>query len=247
VAIRIKNWKQFQHFKDRRPIWIKLYMKLLDDIEWHELEPLAAKFLVMFWLIAADDEGRLPDDKELAFRLRTTEKVIDSIIPKLTHWLEGDDIRLIQTEHQNDVLEKTREEKKREEKEAFTLPDTIRPEVWKAFEEHRKKLRKPMTNHARDLIIKECDKLGGDPNDLLDQSIRKGWQDVFPLKEQPNVAPSPSAPMTEPKPYAPPKMCHCGKPATTTIGGEPECDECIQGSSNPAPIRRRAAAAHGNP
>jgi hypothetical protein len=55
--------------------------------------------------------------------------------------------------------------------------------VWAAFEEHRRKLRKPMTDHARDLIVQECMKLGGDPNLLLDQSIRKGWMDVFPLKE----------------------------------------------------------------
>ena len=72
----------------------------------------------------------------------------------------------------------------------FIIPNDIRPEVWQAFEEHRKKLRKPMTDRARDLILNECLKLGQDPNDLLEQSIRKGWQDVFPIKE---TAPLPAS------------------------------------------------------
>jgi hypothetical protein len=33
VTIRIKNWAQFQHFKDRKPPWVKLYRDLLDDME----------------------------------------------------------------------------------------------------------------------------------------------------------------------------------------------------------------------
>ena len=51
--MKIKNWSQFQHFKDRRPPWIKLYRDILDDIEWHELDAKSAKVLVMLWLIAS--------------------------------------------------------------------------------------------------------------------------------------------------------------------------------------------------
>lgn len=80
----------------------------------------------------------------------------------------------------------------------FSLPAVIRPEVWAAFEDHRKKLRKPMTDRARDLILNECLKLGQDPNDLLEQSIRKGWQDVFPLKESVPLPVSVSALIGEP-------------------------------------------------
>lgn len=63
------------------------------------------------------------------------------------------------------------------------LPDSIHPEVWKAFEAHRDKMRKPMTDRARVLILRELVKIGGDSNAILDQSIRKGWQDVFPIKD----------------------------------------------------------------
>jgi hypothetical protein len=53
---------------------VKLYRDLLDDMEWHQLEPRAAKALVMLWLIASENDGQLPEAKTLAFRLRTTER-----------------------------------------------------------------------------------------------------------------------------------------------------------------------------
>lgn len=93
--IRIKNWNQFQHFKDRRPPWVKLYRDLLDDIEWHELDAEAAKVLVMLWLIASEADGQLPDIKKLSFRLRMSEKDVSRVLPKLSHWLIHDDITVI--------------------------------------------------------------------------------------------------------------------------------------------------------
>jgi hypothetical protein len=188
---------------------------------------MAAKALVMFWLIASEDktkQGLLPSIKELSFRLRTTEKTIESIVSKLSHWMESDGAEPISSEHHPDTpeTEESREEVEKKPAETFTLPEAIRTEVWKAFVEHRKKLRKPMTNHARDLILKECEKLGGDPNDLLDQSIRKGWQDVFPMKEQP-----PSQPTAEAS-GKPPHLCvagGCGKIGIIGNGRRMYCRE----------------------
>ena len=71
---KIKNWHKFQHFKDRKPPWVKLYRDLLDDIDWHELDSKAAKVLVMLWLIASEEDGQIPEIKRLAFRLRISEK-----------------------------------------------------------------------------------------------------------------------------------------------------------------------------
>ena len=104
--MKIKNWAKFQHFKDRRPPWVKLYRDILDDIEWFELDPKLAKTLVMLWLIASEDDGgRLPDVKVLAFRLRQTEKEINSAFIGLSHWLEQSEIVSISPRYQNDSLE----------------------------------------------------------------------------------------------------------------------------------------------
>jgi uncharacterized protein YdaU (DUF1376 family) len=71
---------------------------------------------------------------------------------------------------------------------AYALPDWLPREDWISFEESRKKLRKPMTDRARSLVITELEKLraaGHDPAAVLAQSVRKGWLDVFPLKDAP--------------------------------------------------------------
>lgn len=86
--MRIKNWEEFQHYKDRDPKWIKLYKKLLDDHEWHKLDPQSSKILVMLWLLASEENGNLPSIAEMAFRLRLSEKLIESTVTKLSHWLE---------------------------------------------------------------------------------------------------------------------------------------------------------------
>ena len=146
--MRIKNWLKFQHFKDRRPPWVKLYRDILDDIEWHELDPQAAKVLVMLWLIASEDDGNLPDIKKLAFRLRMTEKQTSDCIFKLSHWVEQDDIKPISTRYQDDRLETETETETEREKEGETekktqrgtrLPaDCLLPPEWADFCKHQR-------------------------------------------------------------------------------------------------------------
>jgi hypothetical protein len=95
VEIRIRNWAKFQHFKDRRPPWVKLYRDLLDDLEWHKLDPAAAKTLVMIWLIASEYDGFLPDIETLAFRLRMPKDDLERIVSMLDPWLERVDTQEI--------------------------------------------------------------------------------------------------------------------------------------------------------
>lgn len=103
--MKIKNWHKFQHFKDRRPPWVKLYRDLLDDIEWHQLDAMSAKVLVMLWLIASESDGNLPNIKTLAFRLRLSEKQTNDAISSLSHWLDHDDNEVISSRYQDDAPE----------------------------------------------------------------------------------------------------------------------------------------------
>ncbi len=89
--IRIKNWQKFQHFKDRRPPWIKLYRELLDDIDWHNLSGDDAKVLIMVWLIASENDGAIPSADEIAWRIRLPEKDIEAAIIRLSGWFTDDD------------------------------------------------------------------------------------------------------------------------------------------------------------
>ena len=66
------------------------------------------------------------------------------------------------------------------------LPDDIDKNVWDAFVEHRNNLKKPLTLYAKSLILKKLNDLGQNKNAVLNQSIVKGWQDVFELKNNGN-------------------------------------------------------------
>ena len=96
--MKIKNWSKFQHFKDRKPPWIKLYRDILDDINWFELSGDDAKILVQLWLIASEDEnkeGELPCIRQLSFRFRMSEVDVSLVLLRLKHWLILDDIKVI--------------------------------------------------------------------------------------------------------------------------------------------------------
>jgi len=67
---------------------------------------------------------------------------------------------------------------------SFSLAEDIDPDIWKAFVEHRRNLKKPLTEYAKKLILSKLDKIGQDKNAVLNQAIVKGWQDVFPLKDE---------------------------------------------------------------
>ena len=65
--LEVKNWKQFQHYRDRDPQWIKLYRKVLADYEFSRLQDASKLLLICIWLLASEDRehrGRVPNDPE---------------------------------------------------------------------------------------------------------------------------------------------------------------------------------------
>jgi len=75
-----KNWVVFQHYKNRRPPWIKLHRELLENRDFITL-PLASKALApLLWLLASESSDGIFDatTEELSFRLRMSEKEVES-------------------------------------------------------------------------------------------------------------------------------------------------------------------------
>ena len=85
MKLRPKNWEKFQHYKDRRPPWIRLHSSLLNDREFNKLSGNAAKFLVLFWLLASETvEGIVDEDAtDIAFRMRITVKEAQKCLKEL--------------------------------------------------------------------------------------------------------------------------------------------------------------------
>jgi len=176
--MRIKNWNKFQHFKDRKPPWVKLYRDVLDDLEWYELDPLASKVLVMCWLIASEDDGNLPSTKNLAFRLRMTEKQTIDCLNKLSHWLEHNDINAISGRYQNDSTETETETetKKKQKATVVATPDGVSQSVWDDFKALRKVKRATITMRVIDGLRAEAEKAGWTLEQALTECVVRGWQ-----------------------------------------------------------------------
>ena len=176
--MKIKNWSKFQHFKDRRPPWIKLYRDILDDIDWHQLDPLSTKVLIMCWLIASEDDGRLPDLKTLAFRLRMTEKQTSECVTRLSHWLEQDDINVISERYQDDAPEREGETEKETKKKATDVarPPDVGVQVWQDWLALRKAKKAPVTETVVESARKESEKAGISFNAFLSIWCARGSQ-----------------------------------------------------------------------
>jgi hypothetical protein len=195
--MRIKNWHKFQHFKDRRPPWVKLYRDLLDDIEWHQLDALSAKVLVMLWLIASEDDGQLPNTKTLAFRLRMSEKQTNDAINNLSHWLEQDDINVISQRYQDDLLETETETEREKEKKAkkVACPPDVNEKIWADWIALRKAKKAVVTETVIVGARKEAEKIGWTLEQFLtewcvrgSQGLKADWIKQPILLNKPDIA-----------------------------------------------------------
>lgn len=57
---KIPKWRDFQHYKDRSPPWIKLHFDLLTSETWLALDDASRVLAVACMLIASRNEGRIP-------------------------------------------------------------------------------------------------------------------------------------------------------------------------------------------
>lgn len=63
-TFKVKNYEQFQHYKDRSPPWIKFYNSVLDDYAFTSLPDAARSHLVAIWLLASRTGNEIPYDPE---------------------------------------------------------------------------------------------------------------------------------------------------------------------------------------
>jgi len=61
---KVKNWHDLQHYRDRVPIWIKLYVELLEDWRFISLSDATKWHVVGVWLLASKCRNRIPMDAE---------------------------------------------------------------------------------------------------------------------------------------------------------------------------------------
>lgn len=75
---RVRNWEQFQHYKDRNPPWIKLHFALLASEDWVTLDDASKLLAVVCMLIASRNNGEVPNNPAYLKRVAYLDK-----LPKL--------------------------------------------------------------------------------------------------------------------------------------------------------------------
>lgn len=61
--LQVKNWDNFQHYKERNPPWIKLHRDLLRDYEFMCLQDASKLHLMLIWLLASQLDNKIPADE----------------------------------------------------------------------------------------------------------------------------------------------------------------------------------------
>jgi hypothetical protein len=64
VKYRIRNWAEFQHYKDRNPPWIKLHFELLSSADWVMLDDASRVLAVACMLLASRSGGEIDGSEQ---------------------------------------------------------------------------------------------------------------------------------------------------------------------------------------
>jgi hypothetical protein len=159
---KVKNWEHFQHFKDRRPPWIKLYREVLEQRDIALLSDRNFRVLVGLWLLASEDremDGSLPPVEDIAFRLRISKADTIKALDGLSDFLICDDINMISGRYQDDAPETETETEKKTEKEAdaFSFNKCSTSVAFDTFwSAYGKKVSKGQAQRAFDRAIKKA-------------------------------------------------------------------------------------------
>lgn len=61
--LHVKDWDKFQHYKDRNPVWIKLYTDTFTNYDFMCLQDASKLLAICIWTLAArSSEGKIPAD-----------------------------------------------------------------------------------------------------------------------------------------------------------------------------------------
>jgi hypothetical protein len=66
--LSVRNFAHFQHYRDRAPLWIKLYNSVMDDEAFIALSDAARGQLIMIWLLASRRDNKIPNDARVVAR-----------------------------------------------------------------------------------------------------------------------------------------------------------------------------------
>jgi len=110
-----------------------------------------------------------------------------SAIPVTDHGVSVTEMPVNSAEIQQKESKENKSKEKESKSKKIYSPDGPLDDAIRSFVEYRGKIKKPMTDHAVELLVKRLSELAGEDNPMkiriLNESIINGWQGIFPLKD----------------------------------------------------------------
>lgn len=133
--LRVKNWEEFQHYKDRNPPWIKLHRALLDNYDFCSLKDHQKAHLMLIWIHASQNNGLIPHDaKFLERKLSCNGLDLDILIASGFLSVEQAASKPLAEDKQNARLEEKRREEEIYTPAAHALLAYLNEKAGKAFQ-----------------------------------------------------------------------------------------------------------------
>ena len=198
--LQVKNWDKFQHYRDRKPPWIKLATDTFQDPTFARLQSASKLLAICIWTLASrSHNGTIVDDFDYIARWgfltsqvsrKNLEELVDKgfVIRASNPLATCKQSARAEGEREGEG-ETEREAEKKRAKPARTaqapdLPDWLPLDDWNAFVEMRRKIKAPLTPFGKSLIIGKLKKLvvaGENPVAVLDQSTMNSWRGIRPV------------------------------------------------------------------
>jgi len=179
MQYRIKNWTEFQHYKDRLPPWIKLHNSLLTSEAWVMTDDASRALLIACMLLASRNsanDGTFNGEPEYVKRFAYLNKT-----PDFKPLIQYGFIEPVQDA--SNVLAECNTEERREEKNkdryspsAHLLSLGVEQPLIDDFMKVRKAKKAPLTETAVKAIIRESQKAGWSVSKAIQRCCEKGWQ-----------------------------------------------------------------------
>lgn len=148
-TLRVRNWQKFQHYKDRNPPWIKLHVEILSSRDWTMLADASKLLAIVCMVVAARDNGELPNDPEYIKRVAYLDK-----LPNLKPLIECGFLEILQADA-SDCKQPQAEFRPEEEKEQRREEEEYIGHFEKFWDQYPKKVAKKEAERAFRAALKK--------------------------------------------------------------------------------------------
>ena len=117
---KVKNFDKYQHYKNRKPPWIKLYNDILDDYEFACLQDDSKMHLIAIFLLASRYHNKIRSDSSwIAKRINAKNKVDLDVLEEAGFIIYLDDSIMLASRKQSAIPETETEKEKEIEKDIY--------------------------------------------------------------------------------------------------------------------------------